>query len=107
MMYIYRIKSDFLRNKTQVVTGILMTLRCGTRQAVLLGCLALLLGLQSGALTLNRKVAGNNLTDSRNPVADGADHPSDSPGWPLITRLRYRFSHDHMFSPGCCTQRNY
>ena len=44
-MYIYRIKSDFLRKKAQVVTGILMTLRGGTRQAVLLGCLALLLGL--------------------------------------------------------------
>jgi hypothetical protein len=25
MMYIYRIKSDFLRNKTQVVTGMSMT----------------------------------------------------------------------------------
>ena len=106
-MYIYRIKSDFLSKKAQVVIGILMTLRCGTRQAVLLGCLALLLGLQSGALTLNLKVASDDLTDTRNPVTDRADHPSDSPGWPLIARFRFRCFHNHTLSPGCHTQCNY
>ena len=65
------------------------------------------MGFKGGALTLNLKVAGNNLTDSRNPVTDGANDPSDSPGWPLVTRLRHGYFHVRMFSPGCCSQRNY
>ena len=56
---------------------------------------------------LDLQVAGNDLTDRRDPVTNGANHPSDSPGRPLITRLRYRHFHHYMLPPDCCSQCNY